>query len=258
MPMRFGLLGDPVDRTRSPEIHEAMLAMAGLDGEYIPVKADVGHVHRAVDELRDGRWDGLNVTMPLKGAASTAADSLSPLASKAGSVNTMWRIGQEVVGDSTDAATVAGLMSDPRFAGLGSVLVIGGGGSAAAAVAGVGAERRVYISSRRPEQARQLSERLGGSVVSWGSAVAGALVINATPVGTTAGEPVLPVLEVAGGLIDLPYADDATGTMREAARLGIPRVGGFEFLVRQAVASFALWTGCILDFEEVTAVLKKP
>jgi shikimate 5-dehydrogenase len=66
------------------------------------------------------------------------------------------------------------------------------------------------------------------------------------------------VLGVAGGLIDLPYADDATGTMREAARLGIPRVGGFEFLVRQAVASFALWTGCILEFEEVTAALKKP
>lgn len=61
---RFAVLGDPVDHSRSPTLHEAMLELAGLEGSYEKVRADRNVLSDTVAGLRTGDWHGLNVTMP--------------------------------------------------------------------------------------------------------------------------------------------------------------------------------------------------
>lgn len=235
-----------------------MLHLAGLKGDYLKVRADEDVLEQAVADLRSGAWDGLNITMPLKGEAARLADSLSPRASRAGSVNTLVRSGSGAHGESTDSTAFHDLMASDRFHGMGTTLVLGAGGTAAAALAALPADANVYVASRRTSQAEDLTGRLGGSVVSWSTAVADALVINTTPLGM-AGEQ-LPdgVLEVATGLIDLPYGLEATPAISAAGLRGIPHADGHEFLLRQAIASFTLWTGAAIELDELNEALRKP
>lgn len=253
---RLAVLGDPVEHSRSPQLHETMLEIAGLEGEYHRIRADEDALSAAVDELRRGRWDGLNVTMPLKEAAARRADWLSPTAEKSRSVNTLIRTGSGIEGDSTDSSTFRDLLRSGRFADSNSVLILGAGGSAAAALASMEDPSNVYVTARRTVSAEALTARLGGEVVSWGAAVAGALVINTTPLGMSGEELPVGLIEVASGIIDLPYGPGTTPAVRAAEHLSLPFCDGHEFLARQAMASFRHWTGIDIDYEAMVAALR--
>lgn len=233
-----------------------MLRLSGLEGEYSRVRADESVLGETVDGLRSGEWDGLNVTMPLKAAAARASDSLSRLAALSGSVNTLVASDEGVVGHSTDSSTFRSLAGDGSLGDLSSVHVLGAGGSAAAAVAAIDGVAPVYLSSRRIEQAGDLSRRLGGSVVPWGTGVAGALLINTTPLGMSGESLPAGVLQAASGLIDLPYGDAETPAVASAREWDLPVVDGHEFLLRQAMGSFAIWTGVEVVFSELSALLR--
>ncbi|HEU4894326.1 MAG TPA: hypothetical protein VFT85_00690 [Acidimicrobiia bacterium] len=256
MSYRFAVLGDPVEHSRSPQLHGAMLDIAGLEGTYEKVRADESVLATAVEGLRKGEWDGLNITMPLKAEAARLADTLSATAARSGSVNTLLRAGEQISGESTDSVAFNEILQLPRFDERTSVLVLGTGGSAAAALAALGDEPNVYVSGRNEGKVEGLSSRLGGDPVGWGSAVAGALVINATSLGM--GDETLPtgVLELASGLVDLPYGAQETPAVTSAKALGLALVDGHEFLLRQALASFALWTGVSLSLETLSTRLR--
>lgn len=253
---RLAVLGDPVEHSRSPELHSAMLGITGLEGEYLKVRAGERDLEEAIAGLREGHWDGLNTTMPLKTAAARLADRLSPIAERSRSVNTLIRTDSGIEGTSTDITTFRFLIDSGRFGDRPPVLILGGGGTAAAALVGLEAVPNVYVSARRSGVADDLTARLGGDVLTWGTAVAGALVINTTPLGMS-GE-LLPagVLDVASGLIDLPYGSSQTPAIGEAQRMGLPHADGHEFLVRQAMSSFELWTGANVDYQALVEAVR--
>lgn len=252
--LRLALLGDPVEHSLSPVMHSQALEDAGIDGEYLAIQADRGRLEEEVERLRSGRMDGANVTMPLKGAAAELCDRLTPEAARAGAVNSMRAEQGEVVGHSTDVVAFVGLLDQWEDVPL---LVLGAGGSARAALAAAG-PGPVYVSARRRDAASGLAgphER--SAVLAWDTAVAGALVVNATPLGM--GGERLPegVLAVASGLIDLPYGEMPTPAVTKTRDLGIPTVDGIEFLARQAAAAFTWWTGRPVDSEKLAEVARK-
>ncbi len=241
--LEFAVLGDRVDRSLSPVIHNAALRAAGLVGAYRAIRADRPRLELAVGALRSGRLAGFNVTMPLKRDAFELADALTEEASTAGSVNAMRLAEGLVEGHSTDGPALARFID--RLAGSGDtpILVLGAGATAAIALA-VSGDHPVYISARRFAQAAELAKRgVHAEAIVWGSAVAGALVVNTTPLGMS-GE-VLPqgIVETAMGLLDLPYGARPTPAVDLATAQGTPTVDGVEFLLAQAVDSFRWWTG---------------
>lgn len=253
---RFAVLGDPIEHSQSPRLHGAMLEIAGLDGEYLKVRADESVLADTIQELRDGHWDGLNVTMPLKGAAAELADTLSVAAARSGSVNTLIRTDEGIVGDSTDCVAMQEIVDSGRFANRTAILLLGTGGSAAAALTALSDEPNLYVSGRRPQAVGDLTARLGGLPVAWGTAVAGSLVINATSLGMADEDLPEGVLEAASGLVDLPYGPADTPAIRHATTSKLPTADGHEFLLRQARASFALWTGVTIDLEAISERLR--
>jgi shikimate dehydrogenase len=242
--IRLALLGDPVGHSRSPAIHRAALASLGLSGFYEARRTGKDGLFMAVEELRTGALDGINVTMPLKAIAAGAADILTDLARRSGSVNTLRARDGQVEGHSTDAAAMTTVLGDGRFA-LGAPILILGAGGAAAAVLTAMEGRSVFIGTRRREAAEELARRTGHEVVAveFGDPVPDAIVVNATPIGML-GEP-LPagVVESASGLVDLAYGRVGTPATAEARDSGLPVVDGIEFLALQAGESFSWWTG---------------
>lgn len=246
--MRLVLLGDPVAHSRSPAIHQAALAATGLSGSYEVRRVSHRGLPDAVADLREGRIDGANITMPHKAAAAVAADLTDGLVDATGAANTLRRGGGPdapiVEATNTD---VAGLTAAADAAGLpreAPVLVLGSGGAAAAAMLAFG-DRPVILSARRPEAAGELALRMGAPVPScrWGEAVDGVVVVNATPLGMCGESLPGNLLETAAGLIDLAYGGRATPAMQRARHLGIPAAGGLDVLVAQAAISFFWWTG---------------
>lgn len=234
-----------------------MLEIAGLDGEYLAIEADTQVLAEAVAGLREGRWHGLNITMPLKRDAARMADSLAPRAASSESVNTLYLRGTSVHGDTTDSAALGELLETSRFRDGTTALVLGAGGAAAAALTAMPPRMNVYLAARRADQAAALTGRLGGEAVSWGTAVAGAIVINTTPLGMSGESLPEGVLQVGSGLVDLPYGPTKTPAVVTAEKMDIPHADGHEFLLRQAIASFAAWTDVRIEVRALQQALRK-
>jgi shikimate dehydrogenase len=258
-PLRLAVLGDPIDHSRSPAIHNAAMRHLGIEGRYEARRAGSAELSQAVAELRSGSLQGINVTMPLKEEAARLADILSAEASKSGSVNTLRHRDGSVEGHSTDVIASRLAVSDDRFEASAPIFILGSGGVAAAVLVGA-AGRVVFLSARNLERAASLADRVGAEVglVPFGTGVAGALLVNATPVGMS-GEP-LPkaILRPASGLVDLVYGDEPTATVSQARESGLPVMDGIEFLVLQAVASFEWWTGRLAPVEVMLQAARKP
>lgn len=240
--MRFAVLGDPVEHSLSPVIHEAAFAALDIDATYVAREVDAAAFATAVAEVRYGTLTGANVTMPHKQLAFSLSERTSETALRVGAVNTLLLSRGHVHGHNTDIDGIErawgrnGLPSDCP------VLVLGAGGAAAAAVAALG-DRDLYVSSRRPSAAVDLIDRtrVSAATIPWGRGVPGAVVVNATPLGM-AGES-LPeaVLDDIAGLFELAYASGTTPAMRRVAAAGAPVAPGTDLLLAQAGVSFELW-----------------
>lgn len=257
--IRLALVGNPVAHSRSPAIQRAALAAAGITGDYVAIEANGTRLEEILFELRAGDIDGVNVTMPLKGQAAAQADELTRLARAASSVNTLRAHDGRIEAHSTDAVAFQEVFGAGALAGDGAVLILGSGGSARAALAALTglSPRPIYVSARSPVRAGELADRfVTPVVVPWGAGVAGATVVNATPLGMA--QEALPeaVIDAAGGLVDLPYGEKETPAVMTMTISGRPHVDGLEFLARQAAASFVWWTGRAVSLSTLIQVAR--
>lgn len=242
--MKFAVVGDPVEHSRSPAIHNAAFEALGIDATFELRCVHADRFGDVVEDLRVGTLNGVSVTMPHKRNAYDAADSLSGPAARTRAVNTIVSHDARLVGHNTDIAGVRYGLSTVEDVPDAPVLILGYGGAAAAALVAVEG-RQVHVSGRNESKARRLVERVGvdALTVPWGIAVPMAAVINATPLGMT-GE-LLPdgVVERAGSLLDMTYGAQRSPSYSHALALGIPASDGLTMLVGQAAEAFELFTG---------------
>lgn len=250
------MLGDPIAHSLSPLLHSEALAATGLAGTYQRRRVDAAGMAQAVAEIRDGELDGANVTMPHKELAAKLCDRLAATARRAGAVNTLVRVGGAVVGHNTDIVGIQAAWSVAELPYDAPVLVLGAGGAAAAALLAVEG-RAVSISARRPAAAHALTMRTGvaAAVQQWGEAVAGAVVVNATPVGMGGEALDAALLEPAAGLFDMAYGPTVTLGVKWMEEHGRPVADGRLMLLHQAAAAFELWTGHCAPVAQMAAAL---
>ena len=250
------MLGDPLSHSRSPAIHRAALELAGISGVYTALRTTSAQLGKRLASLKAGQYNGFNLTMPLKERSVGLVDELTCEAAQSGSVNTVRLCEGNLQGHSTDVSAFETLLSQPRFSEL-PMFVLGSGGSARAALQAAN-HTLTYLSARSDERADNLRRSWGPpvEVVPWGTPVAGAVVVNCTPVGMDGERLPTGVVEAGAGLIDLPYGRGVTPAAATAHRLGIPLCDGYEFLALQAAYSFTWWTGTRVDFRPLADVAR--
>lgn len=225
------LLGHRVGYSASPAMHDAAFAALGMDARYELRDVTAGALARAVDELRGPGRLGANVTKPHKLAVCDLVDDRAPEVRRLGAANTIVRNDDRLLAHNTDlTALAAELPVRPDRA-----VVLGAGGASRAAVAAL-----------RDVGCRAVTVLDRGSWSSMEEVLASAdLVINATPIGTDADVSPIPpeLLRADLAVLDLVYRPSPTRLVREARAVGAGARGGAGMLLRQAVASFALWTG---------------
>ena len=252
------VIGDPVRHSLSPAIHNAAFEALGLDWVYVALHVQTGRARDAIRGMHALGIDGMNVTMPHKSDVARAVDRLSPVAKALGAVNTVVRVGDDLVGESTDGeGFVNALRMDEGVEPEGRrFLVVGAGGAGRAVVKALGdaGAEEVVVAARRPEQAGSCAKLAGraGRVGSIDEAGEVDVVVNATPIGM--GEviqldksetmPVDPARLVPGQLVvDLVYDPLVTPLVAATRANGVAAVNGIGMLIHQAALAFELWTG---------------
>jgi shikimate dehydrogenase len=246
---RLGVLGWPVDHSRSPAMQNAALAATGLDGEYayelVPVTPEA--FAETVGGLASAGFAGVNVTIPHKEAALAISTEASDDARAIGAANTLtFGDAGAIRADNTDAPGTLDALGEPLPR---SALVLGAGGSARAVVHALrAAGADVAVWNRSPERARLLAADLGVRAVD--APEPAEVLVNCTSVGLrdpSATFKDLPVsaddLRTYACVVDLVYREGGSGLLLEAERRGCRVVDGLEILVRQGARSFQIWTG---------------
>lgn len=251
------ILGEPVAHSLSPVFQGAALVATGRSLIYTRREVSAARLVEVLEACRVGNIGG-NVTMPHKAAVRSLADVCSPLAARTGAVNTFWWDEGRLIGHNTD---VEGIAATLRALGLpgqgGDVVVLGAGGSAGAVLVALepylaAADRRVLVAARTPARAEALVAHVqvpsaivvaSTSDIDWSSV---ALVVNATPAGMRADDPLpmpLTMLAPHTAVFDLVYSPDGTRWVREARERGLAAEDGLRMLVEQGAAAFECWFG---------------
>ncbi|MDP6419325.1 MAG: shikimate dehydrogenase [Candidatus Krumholzibacteria bacterium] len=246
----LGLLGDPVEHSRSPAMQEAALKSSGLQGEYRKIHCSAASLKETLDRLLGEGYRGLNLTVPLKEEGFRLLDKLSDEAGLLGAVNTLRPSGSSWEGHNGDFHGFRSALAENYGSLRGKqALLIGAGGAARAAfrvLVEEGAES-VRILNRTPKRAEALIESLmpADSSCSVGLAdnVPGDcdLVIQATSLGLHNDDPLPPLPPRPVFCMDL--LSHETPWQLACREMGCKVVDGRSMLLYQGHEAFRFWTG---------------
>lgn len=264
----LGLIGDPVDKSRSHLMHNRAYSALGLDAVYAKMRVPLPELRSWVAAARELSVRGLSVTMPLKEAIVPLLDALDPSAEHIGAVNTIVLESNRLIGYNTDGRGALDAIEHALGSGvLGRRLIIVGAGGTARAIAWEGKMRgaEVTIFNRTEERARQVAKALGCRAKDW-SQLADAsrscdILVQATSVGMAPdvdGCPIDPTSLRPGCLVfDVVTKPAETRLLKEAAARGCITVGGLEMLVRQAIMQVVHWFGDAIDTQKAEAAMRE-
>ena len=257
----YGLIGNPVEHSLSPPMHEAAYDALGLDARYVTFEPEADEGAAAVEAAATLGVSGLNVTVPFK---QDVVDAVEPdeLAAEVGAVNTIDFAGDKPRGYNTDVAGVRRSFDHHGVEREGAAVVVGAGGAGRAAAFALAEESvSLHIANRTAERATSLAADVRASLsddldtptaVSAGGlgslaehVPAADLLVNATTVGMESDETPVPAEHLHDGLavLDAVYAPLETRLLREAAAAGATTIDGAWMLLYQGVEAFERWTG---------------
>lgn len=261
--MIYGLIGEKLNHSYSPDIHRAFFRITGIKGEYHLFELKSNELGFFLEKaLREG-YKGLNVTIPYKTEVIPLLNRLSPEAARIGAVNTI-TVNTELAGFNTDYHGISYTFQKNNItAGGKKALVTGSGGAAKSVVAylmdaGIG---EIFLVSRNPISASKKFRNvipISYKDISLFSPFD--IIINTTPVGMypNTGSSPLTKEQIKGAmfLFDLIYNPARTELMKTASRAGVPNINGLYMLVAQAVKAQEIWNDKVYGLDLIDAIYR--
>lgn len=240
------LLGEGIGYSASPAMHNAAFTALRIDARYELRDVTDTKLAAEVDALRGPDRVGANVTKPHKVAVRDLVDELAPEVARLGAANTIVRTDGRLVAHNTDLAAITAELAELGASGRPAVVLGAGGGSraAVAAIEDLGGHATVVTRAGWDDLPNELAPA--------------AVLVNATPIGTedpTATPVPTKLLRPDLAVLDLVYRPSPTRLVRDARAIGAPARGGAGVLLRQAIESFALWSGREAPVEVMRAAL---
>ena len=272
-----GVLGNPVEHTLSPVIHNNLADMLGHNLAYLPFRVPMGHVGDAVKGAFALHFLGLNVTVPFKSDVIPYLADIDPLAKQIGAVNTLVRGEEGFKGYNTDVPGLYRAMCSDGVQFSGEKVLILGAGGVARAVALLMAQKdvaEIIILNRTVERAEAIAAEVNGFA---GREIVRAMamadhvllpeeekyvVIQATSVGMHPNEDQVIIEDetfyrkVHVGY-DLVYNPAETRFMKLTKAAGAPAYNGLKMLLYQGIIAYELWNDCVVTDEQADLIYGK-
>jgi shikimate dehydrogenase len=274
MKNKLFVIGKPIKHSRSPTIHNFWIEKYSLNATYSKLQVDKTDIRDLIQQLRDDKIRGFNVTIPYKKIMVDFVDEVEPSALRSKAINTVYKVNDKVVGANTDGiGFMSSLKKDLNFQlnTNTTVMCIGAGGAAYGIISCLidCNPKIIKIVNRTKSEGSKLikhfekftvskklieSEFLGCSPDSYVD-----LLINCTSCGMNGRNPLnleLSSLNKKSLVYDIVYEPNVTPLMKMALDKKINSTNGFYMLARQAAESFYRWFGIMPKDSYVNEVIK--
>ena len=270
-----GVIGNPVEHSLSPAIHNAAFQKLGLNFVYLAFRVEA--IGDAIKGLRAlGGFCGASVTIPHKVPAVPFFGAVEPTARHIGAINTIVAADGTLTGHNTDATGALRALHEGTVTLKGrQVIMLGSGGAARAIAFALGTEAEIdrltilgIDAQERTALARDLQSKTGMTVQA-SPLDEGMLqkvlpdaqvLIHCTPMGMS---PNVQGTAVPAGLLhagltvmDIVYNPRDTRLLKDARAAGCRVIPGLEMFLHQAAAQFELWTNQPAPTDVMRAVLE--
>ncbi|MEM7590945.1 MAG: shikimate dehydrogenase [Cyanobacteria bacterium P01_A01_bin.83] len=275
----LGIIGDPVEHSLSPVMHNGAIASLGLDYIYVPFPVKQGDLARAIAGFTAVDLLGFSITIPHKQDIIPLLTEISDDAANIGAVNTVWRTASGWKGTNTDAAGfMAPLKAMSRDWNSVTPVILGNGGAARAVIAGLtnlGCPE-IHVVGRNPDKIAKFHQSWSHSpkitsvlkIHNWDNLSslipAADLLVNTTPVGMSPhidASPVAPnlmqKLKSQAIAYDLIYTPNPTQFLKLAQAQGATTIDGLEMLVQQGAIALEIWLQQSVPVEVMRNSLKE-
>ena len=271
---RYCVIGNPIEHSLSPQIHQEFAAQTGEPLSYEKVKVELTDFAAFLKNFVSSGGKGLNITVPFKIDAFNSATHLHELASMANAVNTLAIEGTNITGFNTDGIGFVRDLTQRHGFQLASkrVLILGAGGASRGIIEPLldANPAQVTIANRTFANAQALCELFSGrhgyerlgcvdlSVLAESGGEPYDLVVNSTSLGLSSESILLPSTLVNGSFCyDMSYGDKAAFARWANAQGATTSVDGLGMLVEQAAESFNIWRGVMPSTDKIYQSLKK-
>ena len=274
MKSKLFVIGKPIKHSRSPTIHNFWIEKYSLNASYNKLEVDETEIKGLMQQLRDGKIQGLNITIPYKKIMKDFVDKVEESALRSDAINTVYMDKDKIIGANTDGiGFISSLKKDLSF-NINSntnVMCIGAGGAAYGIVSSLIdlSPNIIRIVNRTKSsgiklvkhfekftQSRQLFETtpLGSSLIDDVD-----LLVNCTSCGMDGKNSL--VIELSSMnkkslVYDIVYEPALTPLMKLAGDNKLQNTNGFYMLARQAAESFYRWFGIMPEDSHINEIIK--
>ena len=251
----YAVIGDPIDHSLSPTIHNAAYRELELECTYIAYRVLQGDLATGIESLKKIKIAGFNITIPHKIEMMRYLDNVDITCEKIGAVNTVLNDDGILRGFNTD---MDGFLEPIKRKEIpikdSKILLLGAGGASRAIVAGFQKEgaRDITIANRTKENGEKLAEfskQIGLNSRSICIEEMNSLVskfdfiVNASSLGLNGEENIIPnkLMDEQTTVYDIVYKPLRTDLINSAKEKNCKIIYGYEMLLGQAIRSFEIW-----------------
>ena len=259
---KYFVIGNPIEHSLSPKLHNHWIKKNNIDAMYDKKQLNENDVEGIIVEVKKGKIEGINVTIPFKKAVIPFLDELTFLANEVQSVNTIFKKNNKVVGDNTDIRGFElGLEHISYNVKNKKVYILGAGGvvpSIILALKKLGASK-ISLSNRTKKKAEDLKKiHADLEIVDWGQNTNFDMIINATSLGLKNEDQIKLNYNKFGKnklFYDLIYNPGKTNFLLKGKELGNQIENGKMMFIYQAQLAFKIWHNVLPKIDNETIKL---
>ena len=245
---KYLVIGNPIDHSLSPKLHNYWIKENNIDAIYGKKKLDENELKNVISEVKEEKISGINVTVPFKKAVIPFLDELSAEANETQSVNTIYFQDGKAIGHNTD---IAGFELAIKYAKYDitnkKIFVLGAGGVVPSIIYSLRKMKvsKISLSNRTKEKAENLKKLFKDlEIVNWGEIINFDMIINATSIGLKNEDEIKFDYSAAGPdkfFYDVIYNPKETIFLKRAKLFGNRTENGKMMFIYQAHQAFTIW-----------------
>tara|TARA_Y100000590_G_scaffold108314_2_gene123162 strand:- start:207 stop:995 length:789 start_codon:yes stop_codon:yes gene_type:complete len=245
---KYLVIGNPIEHSLSPKLHNFWLNENNIKAIYDKEQLNENNLESIIQEIKNGKIDGINVTIPFKKSILPFLDQLTPVAKETQSVNTVFKKDNKVFGDNTDVEGFRCALKHINYnAKNKKIFILGAGGvvtSIIKALKRIGVSE-IILSNRTKKKADVIKEIYPDlKIVEWGETPDFDMIINATSLGLKKTDEIKLNYKKLGPhklFYDIIYNPAETNFLIEAKKFGNQVENGRMMFIYQAQLSFKIW-----------------
>ena len=250
MMKKYLVIGNPIEHSRSPKLHNYWIKNNNIDAIYEKKKLHESDLENIILKVKEKKINGINVTVPFKKTIIPFLDKLTTEAQSTQSVNTVYLNDDKTIGHNTDIDGFETSIKKLKFELFNKkVLILGAGGVVSSIIFALNKIKvsKIIVSNRTKKKAENLKDLFNNlDVIDWGEIPNFDMIINATSVGLKRGDKINLDLSSVGQskiFYDVIYNPKETNFLKTGKDLGNIAVNGKLMFIYQAYSAFNTWHG---------------